>query len=167
MITVLSANSTILGNFILVTASFLTLIILIRVFAWKNVTGIFEKRAEKIVGEIDAAEEKNQTAAALVKQREVELVEGRLEGKKIIQDAVARAKVEKKHIVDQATVEAKALKDKAKLEIKAEQLEAQEELKVQVANLAVDLAGKIILEDLDQAAHSDLIDRYIDRLGDK
>lgn len=167
MITVLSANSTILGNFILVTASFLTLIILIRVFAWKNVTGIFEKRAEKIVGEIDAAEEKNQTAAALVKQREVELVEGRLEGKKIIQDAVARAKVEKKHIVDQATVEAKALKDKAKLEIKAEQLEAQEELKVQVANLAVDLAGKIILEDLDQTAHSDLIDRYIDRLGDK
>ena len=48
MITVLSTSATILGNFILVTASFLTLIILIRVFAWKNLTGIFEQRAEKI-----------------------------------------------------------------------------------------------------------------------
>ncbi|RRD32516.1 ATP synthase F0 subunit B [Streptococcus minor] len=167
MITVLITNAIILGNFILVTASFLTLIILIRVFAWKNLTGIFEKRAEKIAGDIDAAEEKNEAAAALVKQRQVELEQGRIEAKKIVQDAVARAKVEKKHLVDQAAVEARALKDKAKLEIAAERLEAHEQLKVQVANLAVDLAGKIILEDLDQAAHSALIDRYIDRLGEK
>ena len=167
MITVLSTSATILGNFVLVTASFLTLIILIRVFAWKNLTGIFEQRAEKIAGEIDAAEEKNQAAAALVKQRQVELEQSRMEGKKIIQDAVARAKVEKKHIVDQADVEAQALKDKAKLEIAAKKREAQEQLKAQVASLAVDLAGKIILEDLDQAAHSALIDRYIDRLGEK
>ena len=109
----------------------------------------------------------NRIVAALVKQRQVELEQSRIEGKKIIQDAVARAKVEKKHIVDQADVEAQALKDKAKLEIAAEKREAQEQLKVQVASLAVDLAGKIILEDLDQAAHSALIDRYIDRLGEK
>lgn len=167
MITVLSTMSTILGNFILVTASFLTLLILIRVFAWKNVTGIFEQRAQKIASEIDAAEGQNQAAAELVKQREAELEQGRLEGKKIVQDAVERAKIEKKHIVDQAAVEAQSLKDKAKIEIAAEQREAQENLKVQVANLAVDLAGKIILEDLDPAAHSALIDRYIDKLGDK
>ncbi|CQR25523.1 F0F1-type ATP synthase subunit B [Streptococcus varani] len=167
MITVLNTSSTIIGNFILVTASFLTLIILIRVFAWKNLTGIFEQRAEKIAGEIDEAEEKNQTAAALVKQRQLELDQGRIEGKKIVQDAVARAKVEKKHIIDQAAVEAQGMKDKAKLEIQAERREAQENLKIQVASLAVDIAGKIILEDLDQAAHSALIDRYIDRLGEK
>lgn len=167
MNTVLNTNATILGNFILVTASFLTLLVLIRVFAWKNLTGIFEQRAEKIAGEIDAAEEKNQTATALVKQRQVELEESRLEGKKIVQDSVARARVEKKHIIDQAEVEAQLLKEKAKIEIEAERREAQENLKVQVANLAVDLAGKIILEDLDQAAHSALIDRYIDRLGER
>jgi F-type H+-transporting ATPase subunit b len=167
MITVLNTSSTIIGNFILVTASFLTLIVLIRVFAWKNLTGIFEQRAEKIAGEIDEAEEKNQTAAALVKQRQLELDQGRIEGKKIVQDAVARAKVEKKHIIDQAAVEAQGMKDKAKLEIQAERREAQENLKIQVASLAVDIAGKIILEDLDQAAHSALIDRYIDRLGEK
>ncbi|HEL1583422.1 TPA: F0F1 ATP synthase subunit B [Streptococcus suis] len=169
MMTVLttSTSSTILGNFILVTASFATLIILIRVFAWKRITGIFEAREQKIAGDIDAAEEKLNIAADLVKQREDELVQGRIEGQKIIQDAVERAKLEKKRILEQAEVEAQALKTKATMEIEAEKREAQENLHVQVAELAVDLAGKIILEDLDQQAHSNLIDRYLEKLGDK
>lgn len=160
-------SSTVLGNFILVTASFLVLIGLIRAFAWNKITGIFEERAEKIANDIDAAEEKLTVAANLVQQREDELVQGRIEGQKIIQDAVERAKLEKKRILEQADVEIQGLKQKAQMEIEAEKREAQENLRVQVAQLAVDLAGKIILEDLDQEAHSHLIDRYLDKLGDK
>lgn len=75
-------SSTVLGNFILVTASFAVLIILIRVFAWNKITGIFEEREKKIAGDIDAAEEKLAVAAALVKQREDELVKAVLKDKK-------------------------------------------------------------------------------------
>ncbi|MGU8024001.1 F0F1 ATP synthase subunit B [Streptococcus suis] len=164
--TITMQSSTILGNFILVTASFAVLIILIRVFAWDKITGIFEERANKIANDIDAAEEKLTAAANLVQQREDELVQGRIESQKIIQDAVERAKLEKKRILEQADVEIQGLKQKAQLEIEAEKREAQENLRVQVAELAVDLASKIILEDLDQQAHSNLIDRYLDKLGD-
>lgn len=160
-------SSTVLGNFILVTASFAVLIILIRVFAWNKITGIFEERENKIAGDIDAAEEKLAVAADLVKQREDELVQGRIEGQKIIQDAVERAKLEKKRILEQAEVEVQGLKTKAQMEIESEKREVQETLRVQVANLAVDIAGKIIFEDLDQQSHSNLIDRYLDKLGDK
>ena len=160
-------SSTVLGNFILVTASFAVLIILIRVFAWNKITGIFEERENKIAGDIDAAEEKLAVAADLVKQREDELVQGRIEGQKIIQDAVERAKLEKKRILEQAEVEVQGLKTKAQMEIESEKREVQETLRVQVANLAVDIAGKSIFEDLDQQAHSNLIDRYLDKLGDK
>ena len=55
--TITMQSSTILGNFILVTASFAVLIILIRVFAWDKITGIFEECANKIANDIDAAEE--------------------------------------------------------------------------------------------------------------
>ena len=128
---------------------------------------IFEERENKIAGDIDAAEEKLAVAADLVKQREDELVQGRIEGQKIIQDAVERAKLEKKRILEQAEVEVQGLKTKAQMEIESEKREVQETLRVQVANLAVDIAGKIIFEDLDQQAHSNLIDRYLDKLGDK
>ncbi|MFI3223684.1 F0F1 ATP synthase subunit B [Streptococcus suis] len=165
--TITMQSSTILGNFILVTVSFAILIGLIRLFAWDRITGIFEERANKIANDIDAAEEKLTAAANLVQQREDELVQGRIESQKIIQDAVERAKLEKKRILQQADVEIQGLKQKAQLEIEAEKREAQENLRVQVAELAVDLASKIILEDLDQQAHSNLIDRYLDKLGDK
>ncbi|HFI0231465.1 TPA: F0F1 ATP synthase subunit B [Streptococcus suis] len=165
--TITMQSSTILGNFILVTASFAILIGLIRLFAWDRLTGIFEERANKIANDIDAAEEKLTAASNLVQQREQELVQGRVEGQKIIQDAVERAKLEKKRVLEQAEVEIQGLKQKAQMEIDAEKREAQENLRVQVAELAVDLAGKIILEDLDQQAHSNLIDRYLDKLGDK
>ena len=102
-----------------------------------------------------------------MKQREDELVQCRIEGQKIIQDAVERAKLEKKRILEQAEVEVQGLKTKAQMEIESEKREVQETLRVQVANLAVDIAGKIIFEDLDQQAHSNLIDRYLDKLGDK
>lgn len=159
-------TSTVIGNFILVTGSFVTLLILIRVFAWKKITSIFEERAQKISADLDSASSQRERAQELVNQRQRELAESRLEAKKIIQEAVERAKMEKKHILEQAYEEAAALKEKAKLEIQAEKQEAQESLKVQVAQLAVDLAGKIILEDLDPAAHQATVDRYIDRLGD-
>lgn len=141
--TITMQSSTILGNFILVTASFAVLIILIRVFAWDKITGIFEERANKIANDIDAAEEKLTAAANLVQQREDELVQGRIESQKIIQDAVERAKLEKKRILEQADVEIQGLKQKAQLEIEAEKREAQENLRVQVAELAVDLQAKL------------------------
>lgn len=167
MITVLSVSSTMLGNFILVTASFIVLIVAIRLFAWDNITGIFEARAAKISGDIDAAEEKLTEASHLVEQREKELAQGRIEGQQIVQDAVERAKMEKKRLLEKAEMEIDALKKKADLEIEAQKREVQEKLHIQVADLAVDLASKIILEDLDQQAHSELIDRYLNRLGEE
>ncbi len=46
-----------IGNFILITGSFILLLVLIKKFAWSNITGIFEERAEKIATDIDSAEE--------------------------------------------------------------------------------------------------------------
>ncbi|MQK66012.1 F0F1 ATP synthase subunit B, partial [Escherichia coli] len=85
-----------------VTASFAVLLVLIRLFAWDKITGIFEERAAKIANDIDSAEEKLTQASNLVQQREDELVQGRIEGQKIIQDAVERAKLEKKRLLEQA-----------------------------------------------------------------
>ena len=47
---------------------------------------------------------------------------------------------------------------------------AQNQVRQQVNSLMVITywnVGKIIFEDLDQQAHSNLIDRYLDKLGDK
>ncbi|KXU02009.1 ATP synthase B chain [Streptococcus constellatus] len=65
-----------------------------------------------------------------------------------------------------AADEAGRLKEKANQEIAQTKAEALNSIKGDVADLTVNLASKILGQQLDQEAHKELIDRYIDKLGD-
>ncbi|HGQ0596435.1 TPA: F0F1 ATP synthase subunit B [Streptococcus pneumoniae] len=155
-----------IGNFILITGSFILLLVLIKKFAWSNVTGIFEERAEKIASDIDRAEEARQKAEVLAQKREDELAGSRKEAKTIIENAKETAEQSKANILADAKLEAGHLKEKANQEIAQNKVEALQSVKGEVADLTISLAGKIISQNLDSHAHKALIDQYIDQLGE-
>ncbi|HGK2712092.1 TPA: F0F1 ATP synthase subunit B [Streptococcus pneumoniae] len=155
-----------IGNFILITGSFILLLVLIKKFAWSNITGIFEERAEKIASDIDRAEEARQKAEVLAQKREDELAGSRKEAKTIIENAKETAKQSKANILADAKLEAGHLKEKANQEIAQNKVEALQSVKGEVADLTISLAGKIISQNLDSHAHKALIDQYIDQLGE-
>ena len=138
-----------IGNFILITGSFILLLVLIKKFAWSNITGIFEERAEKIASDIDRAEEARQKAEVLAQKREDELAGSRKEAKTIIENAKETAEQSKANIL-----------------IAQNKVEALQSVKGEVADLTISLAGKIISQNLDSHAHKALIDQYIDQLGE-
>lgn len=155
-----------IGNFILITGSFILLLVLIKKFAWSNITGIFEERAEKIASDIDRAEEARQKAEVLAQKREDELAGSRKEAKTIIENAKETAEQSKANILAYAKLEAGHLKEKANQEIAQNKVEALQSVKGEVADLTISLAGKIISQNLDSHAHKALIDQYIDQLGE-
>ncbi|VMP52817.1 proton-translocating ATPase, F0 sector, subunit b [Streptococcus pneumoniae] len=155
-----------IGNFILITGSFILLLVLIKKFAWSNITGIFEERAEKIASDIDRAEEARQKAEVLAQKREDELAGSRKEAKTIIENAKETAEQSKANILADAKLEAGHLKEKANQEIAQNKVEALQSVKGEVADLTISLAGKIISKNLDSHAHKALIDQYIDQLGE-
>ncbi|HHK6511639.1 proton-translocating ATPase, F0 sector, subunit b [Streptococcus pneumoniae] len=155
-----------IGNFILITGSFILLLVLIKKFAWSNITGIFEERAEKIASDIDRAEEARQKAEVLAQKREDELAGSRKEAKTIIENAKETAEQSKADILADAKLEAGHLKEKANQEIAQNKVEALQSVKGEVADLTISLAGKIISQNLDSHAHKALIDQYIDQLGE-
>ena len=155
-----------IGDFILVAGSFLLLIILIKKFAWENITSTFEQRAKKISDDIDGAESARQKAEDLAQKRETELAGSRQEATTIIENAKETAKKNKAGILADAADEAGRLKEKANQEIAQTKAEALNSIKGDVADLTVNLASKILGQQLDQEAHKELIDRYIDKLGD-
>ncbi|HFV3180529.1 F0F1 ATP synthase subunit B [Streptococcus pneumoniae] len=155
-----------IGNFILITGSFILLLVLIKKFAWSNITGIFEERAEKIASDIDRAEEARQKAEVLAQKREDELAGSRKEAKTIIENAKETAEQSKVNILADAKLEAGHLKEKANQEIAQNKVEALQSVKGEVADLTISLAGKIISQNLDSHAHKALIDQYIDQLGE-
>ena len=158
--------STIIGDFILIAGSFLLLIFLVKKYAWGNITSVLDERAEKISSDIDGAEEARKKAEVLASKREAELAGSRTEAKTIIENAKETAEKSKSDILAEAKLEAGRLKEKANQEIAQNKAEALQSVKGEVADLTVSLAGKIISQNLDGHAHKELIDQYIDQLGE-
>lgn len=158
--------STIIGNFILIAGSFLLLIFLVKKYAWGNITSVLDQRAEKISSDIDAAEEARKKAEELASKREAELAGSRTEAKSIIENAKETAEKSRADILAEAKLEAGRLKEKANQEIAQNKAEALQSVKGDVADLTISLAGKIISQNLDSQAHKELIDQYIDQLGE-
>ena len=158
--------STIIGDFILIAGSFLLLIFLVKKYAWGNITSILDQRAEKISSDIDGAEEARKKAEELASKREAELAGSRTEAKTIIENAKETSEKSKADILAEAKLEAGRLKEKANQEIAQNKAEALQSVKGEVADLTVSLAGKIISQNLDGHAHKELIDQYIDQLGE-
>ena len=130
--------SEIIGNFILIAGSFLLLIFLIKKFAWNNINGILESRAKKITDDIAS----------------------------IVENAKETAEKNKSQILSEATQEAVRLKEKAQQEIAHNKEEALNSIKGDVADLTVNLASKLLSQQLDAEGQRQLIDRYLDELGE-
>ena len=77
---------------------------------------------------------------------------------KVATDAILKVK--------DAELKAKEIIEKANQEIAQSKAEALKSIKGDVADLSIDLASKIIGQTLDKEAQSQLIDSYIDKLGD-
>ena len=75
-------------------------------------------------------------------------------------------KLKESKIIAEAHDEAKRLKEKANQDIAQSRVEALAGVKGEVADLTVLLAEKVMKQNLDAKAQSDLIDSYLDQLGD-
>ena len=142
------------------------MIVLIKKFAWGNITSIFEERAKKISDDIDSAESARKNAEVLEQKREEALAGSREEAATIVETAKETAEKNKASILADTTEEVSRLKQKANQEIAQSKTEALRSIKGDVADLSIDLASKIIGQTLDKEAQSQLIDSYIDKLGD-
>ena len=158
--------STIIGDFILIAGSFLLLIFLVKKYAWGNISSILDERTVKISSDIDGAEEARKKAEELASKREAELAGSRSEAKTIIENAKETAEKSRADILAEAKLEAGRLKEKANQEIAQNKAEALQSVKGDVADLTISLAEKILSKNLDSQAHKELIDQYIDQLGE-
>ena len=138
-------------------------------FFWKwvlpRVNTLLEERREKIQGEMEKAEETRVQAEQVLADYRAQLATARDEANRIIEEARATAEQLRRDIQAKAEEEASATVVRAQEEIHAERDRAFQELRDQVAQIAVDLAGRVVNEELDPAAHERLIDEYIEQVA--
>jgi len=163
----LSENiSMFLGNILVVSGSFLILILLVKKFAWKNIQAMFEKRAQKISDDIDEAEKSRQRAEVLATEREKQLVNSRQEAQTIIQNAKDSAARSRENMLLEAEEEVSRKKDQADQDIQQSKVDALSSIKGDVADISMQIASKILSQELNEEGHQNLINSFIEKLGD-
>lgn len=132
-------------------------------FGFPMITGMVDRRRERIEDSIAKAKEAEERLSSLAEEQARLIEQTRLEQSRIISEAsetrdriVAQAK-------EQASEEASKIIDHAKVEIAAERETALRDIRRQVAILSVDVAEKIVRKDLGtEAGQMELVDRLID-----
>ena len=85
---------------------------------------------------------------------------------RIVKEAVARGQKREEEIVSKANQEAGQILEKAQADIQLEKKKAVNEAKDEISDMALAIAGKVVGRSLNDQDTSDMIDRFIDELGD-
>lgn len=142
---------------------FMVLIILSK-FAWKPILAIIDAREDHIKKSVEDADKIRAEMATLAEKQKQMLEESESKAKTIIEDSRRAAKDAAKHITDEAKKESQIILENAQRDMREELKEAQATLREESANIAIELADKILGEHLDESKNRKLISKYIDEL---
>ncbi len=136
-------------------------------FLFKPVLKMIRDRQQEIDDMYSEAGSAKQQAQALQAEYEQKLTEAQTTGDRIVKEAVARGQNREEEILRKANEEAAAILNKASADIALEKKKALNDAKDEISDLAMAIAGKVVGRELTADDQGDLIDRFIDQLGDE
>lgn len=146
--------------------NFLLLLFAMYFLMYKPLKKTMGLRHDKIKGDIETAEELKADAEKMKAEISAELAKSRETAQEIINRAQKTADAQKEEIVQAAHVEAQKMIEKANAEIKEEKEKVISEIRDEAATLAIYAASKLINQSLDDDAHKQLVDKYIEEAGE-
>ncbi len=140
---------------------FLVLMAVLWKFAWGPIAQGLERREQGIGDQIDQADQANRQAKDLLAQHEQQLSAAKGEVRGMLDQARRDAEQVGSEVIEKAQQEARAEQQRAARQIDAATAAALKELAEQGANLAVELAGKIVRAELKADDHARLIEQAV------
>ena len=139
---------------------------LIKRFLFKPINEVLEKRRAQADLEIREAREAKKEADGLKVQYEEGLANARTEAAQIVQSAQKEAQIKADETVRQAQQQAAGIRRKAEADIAQEKKKAINEVKNEIGGIAMDIAGKVVEKEINEADHKNLIDEFIKNVGE-
>ncbi|MFN8273765.1 MAG: F0F1 ATP synthase subunit B [Flavobacteriaceae bacterium] len=152
-----------LGLFIMQTVLFVGLIFLLKKFAWKPILDSVNEREEGIKNALQSAEQARKEMQSLKSDNDKLLAEARAERDAMLKEA---REIKEKMINDaktEAQTQGHKMIEQAKTAIESEKNAALAELKSHVATLSLDIAEKLLKNELsDKSAQVKLVEKMLD-----
>jgi F-type H+-transporting ATPase subunit b len=129
------------------------------------VTKTMNARSDKIAGDLKAADAAKAAAEGELANYRAQLADAKNESARIIDEARQEAEKIRKDAVGRAETEAAAARAKATEDLNAQADRLKGELQTHVKSLSIELAEKVVGQNLDRPTNEALVDRYIAELA--
>jgi F-type H+-transporting ATPase subunit b len=145
--------------------TFVIVLIILRLTAWKTLLGALTAREEKIRTSIEQAESARLEAQRLLEENKRQLALAEDHSQRVIREGRDMGERLKAEILEKANSSARHVIEQAKDEIAREKEKALMQLRSEVADLAIGAAGKILDANLDTPKQRQLVDAAIKELN--
>ncbi len=145
--------------------AFIIILLVLAKLVWPSVLDMMEKRQQKIQDDLDAAERSKIQAAEEAKSYEAKILDAHHEADAIVAKAKKEAEEVRSAVLAKAQREAADIIAKAHGAVDSERHKAMIELSSSVVDLSVEIASKIIGNDLSVEEQRKLAEKYLAEVG--
>lgn len=138
---------------------------LIKKFLLNPIRNILKQRQEMTDAKINEARQAETEAQAIKAEYEHNMQEAKEKANEILATAQKNANTQAEQMLQEANQQVAAIKAKAEKDIAQEKKKAVNELKDEIGDIAVEIAGKVIDREVNEADHTKLIDDFISNIG--
>ena len=141
-------------------------LLVFKIFFLDKIKAILDQRREAADKQITEAENAKAEAMTIKKTYEQNMLQAKAKADDLLQTAQRTANSRSEEIIAQAQQQAAQIKFKAADDIALEKKKAINEAKDEISDLAMAIAGKVVGRELNAGDQAEMIDRFIDELGD-
>ena len=143
------------------------LFLVMKKFLFKPVMKMIADRQQEIDDLYADAGKAKEEAQQLESEYKQKLSAAQETSDRLVKEAMARGQSREEEIIRQANLEADAIRTKASADIAQEKKKAINEAKDEISVIAMAIAGKVVGRELSADDQSDLVDSFINELGDQ
>ena len=141
-------------------------LLVVKIFFLDKIKAILDQRREAADKQITDAEAAKAEAMVIKETYEKNMEQAKAKADDLLMNAQRTANSRSEEIIGQAQAAAAQIKSKASADNAMEKKKAINDAKNEISGLAMAIAGKVVERELNSADQADLIDRFINELGD-
>ena len=145
----------------------LILYLFLKKLLFKPIKNMIDSRQKEIDDMYADAEASRTEAESYKAEYEEKVTRASEESEEILKNATRRARLKEEEILREADEKAKGVLERAEKQIELERIRAVNEIKDEVSEMAIGIASAVIERDVSADEHKELIDAFIEKIGDE
>jgi len=141
------------------------LFVILRLLLYKPVMKFVKKRENTFADKVDELDEREKELVQRKEEYQTMMDEAGNEAASLITKSNELARDHAREILDNAKEHARDLVVRAKKEIDSEKVQARMDMKTEIANMAVQIAEKVLEREVSQDDNRKIIDEFFERVG--